>query len=51
MNDLGWALYEAGRLREAVELLERAVAADPSYELARENLRICRDRAPADAAG
>jgi Tfp pilus assembly protein PilF len=38
-NDLGWSLFEAGRLEEAVEVLRRAVAMDPAYELARENLR------------
>jgi tetratricopeptide (TPR) repeat protein len=43
LNDLGWALYEAGRLREAETVLERAVSLDDSYECARENLRICRE--------
>jgi Flp pilus assembly protein TadD len=43
LNDLGWALYEAGRLREAETVLERAVSLDDSYERARENLRICRE--------
>jgi Tfp pilus assembly protein PilF len=41
-NDFGWSLFEAGRLEEAEEVLLRAVAMDPSDELARENLRICR---------
>jgi tetratricopeptide (TPR) repeat protein len=41
VNDLGWSLFEAGRLEEAARMLGRAVAMDPSDELARENLRIC----------
>ena len=40
-NDFGWSLYEAGRLTEARDGLERAVAMDPSDELAAENLRLC----------
>jgi len=40
-NDLGWSLYEFGRLERARELLLRAVSMDSSDELARENLRIC----------
>lgn len=40
-NDLGWSLYEAGRLTEARDVLERAVAMDPRDELAAENLRLC----------
>jgi Flp pilus assembly protein TadD len=43
VNDLGWSLFEAGRLTEAKRVLIRAVDMDPSYELARENLRICID--------
>lgn len=42
VNDLGWSLYEADRLEEAEKVLERAVSLDPSDELARENLRVCR---------
>jgi Flp pilus assembly protein TadD len=42
VNDLGWSLLEAGRLQEAERVLERAVSMDPSHELARENLRICK---------
>lgn len=42
VNDLGWALYEAGRVEEAERVLERAVSMDPSDELTRENLRTCR---------
>lgn len=42
-NDLGWCLFEAERLEEAEEVLLRAVAMDPSDELARENLRLCQD--------
>jgi len=41
MNDLGWSLFQAERLTEARQLLERAVSMDPSDDLARENLRIC----------
>ena len=40
-NDLGWSLYESGRLERAREVLIRAVSMDSSDELARENLRIC----------
>ena len=43
-NDLGWALFEAGHLREAETMLERAVRMDGSDELARENLRMCREK-------
>ncbi len=41
VNDLGWALYQAGIIDEARAVLERAVAMDPTDELARENLRVC----------
>jgi len=41
VNDLGWSLYESGRLETAIEVLLRAVSMDSSDELARENLRIC----------
>lgn len=40
-NDLGWSLYESGRLERARDLLLRAASMDSSDELARENLRIC----------
>lgn len=40
-NDLGWSLFEAGRLEEAEEVLLKAVAMDPSDDLARENVRLC----------
>ena len=40
-NDLGWSLYESGRLERARDLLLRAVSMDSSDELARGNLRIC----------
>jgi Tfp pilus assembly protein PilF len=40
-NDLGWSLYEAGRLEEAEKMLLKAVALDPEDERARENLRLC----------
>jgi Flp pilus assembly protein TadD len=42
VNDLGWSLVLAGNLDEALETLERAVAMDPSDELARENLARCK---------
>jgi protein O-GlcNAc transferase len=42
VNDLGWCLFEAGRLEEARQKLEQAVSMDPSDELARENLRFCK---------
>lgn len=55
MNDLGWSLFEAGRLHEAEKALARAVSMDAADELARENLRLCKDKlatlernAPAD---
>ncbi|MFO7728922.1 MAG: tetratricopeptide repeat protein [Desulfonatronovibrio sp.] len=41
VNDLGWSLFEAGRLDEAREVLMRAVDMNPLDELARENLRVC----------
>lgn len=44
VNDLGWTLLQAGRLPQAREALERAVSMDPSGELAKENLRYCRQR-------
>jgi tetratricopeptide (TPR) repeat protein len=44
VNDLGWSLLEAGRITEARCTLERAVSMDPSDELARENLRLCKER-------
>ena len=40
-NDLGWSLLQAGQLEEAEKVLLRAMALDPSDELARENLRRC----------
>jgi len=40
-NDLGWSLYESGRLERARDLLLRAASMDSSDELARKNLRIC----------
>ncbi len=42
VNDLGWSQFQAGRIEEAEHTLSRAVAMDPSDELARENLRFCR---------
>ncbi|MBL8221543.1 MAG: tetratricopeptide repeat protein, partial [Bryobacterales bacterium] len=42
VNDLGWALLQAGHLAQARETLERAVSMDPSDELAYENLQYCR---------
>ena len=43
VNDLGWSLFEAGRLDEALVHLELAVAMDPEDALAAENLRLCRE--------
>jgi tetratricopeptide (TPR) repeat protein len=42
VNDLGWSLFQAGQLEEAEEVLLKAIAMDPSDELARENLRLCK---------
>jgi tetratricopeptide (TPR) repeat protein len=44
VNDLGWTLYEAGFIEEAVRTLERAVALDPDDELAAGNLRLCKSK-------
>jgi len=44
VNDLGWTLLQAGCLPQAREALERAVSMDPSDELAKENLRLCRQQ-------
>lgn len=41
-NDLGWSLFQAGRLKEAENVLLKAVAMDPSDELACGNLRLCK---------
>jgi hypothetical protein len=41
-GDLGWTLFEAGMLEEAREVLEQAARMDPSDELARNNLRLCK---------
>ena len=43
-NDLGYSLYEAGRLKEARTFLEKAVAMDPASELARTNLALCKKK-------
>ncbi|MBN1996035.1 tetratricopeptide repeat protein [candidate division KSB1 bacterium] len=43
VNDLGWSLFEVGRLDEALQYLSRAVEMDPGDDLARENLRICKE--------
>jgi Flp pilus assembly protein TadD len=50
VNDLGWSLFEAGRLEEAETMLKRAVSMDRSDELARENLRVCKAKRPERAA-
>ena len=42
INDLGWSLFQAGRFKEAEYVLLRAVAMDPSDELARGNLSLCK---------
>ena len=41
INDLGWSMFEAGFLDKAKQVLERAVAMDPSDDLSCENLRLC----------
>ena len=43
VNDLGWSLFQAGKVDEAVVHLELAVSMDPDDALATENLRICRE--------
>ncbi len=43
-NDLGYSLYEAGRLKEAQMFLEKAVAMDPANELAHANLALCKKK-------
>ena len=41
LNDLGWSLYEAGKLDEAEAALRRSIALAPDdYEYARNNLEI-----------
>src|SRR6267378_5369327 len=45
VNELGWSLYQAGRIEEARTVLEQAVAMDKTDSLAAENLRICMRRA------
>jgi len=44
VNDLGWTLLQADRLAQARETLERAVSMDPGDELAKENLRYCKQQ-------
>ena len=44
VSDLGWTLFLAGRLREAEEVLERAVSMDPANVCARNNLQMCKDK-------
>ena len=51
VNDLGWSLFEAGRLVQAKHMLTRAVEMNPADELARENLRICTDVIAEDTQG
>lgn len=43
VNDLGWSLFEAGRVDEALVQLELAIDMDPEDALAAENLRLCRE--------
>ena len=42
VSDLGWCLFRAGRIAEALVELERAVEMDPADELARGNLNLVR---------
>ena len=51
VNDLGWSMFEAGRLVQAKQMLTRAVEMNPTDELARENLRICTDVIAEDTQG
>ena len=44
LSGLSWCLCEAGRWVEAESVLQRAVELDPDDELARENLRYCREQ-------
>ncbi|MCX6636453.1 MAG: tetratricopeptide repeat protein [Acidobacteria bacterium] len=44
VTDLGWTFFLAGRLREAEEVLERAVSMDPANVCARNNLRLCKNK-------
>jgi tetratricopeptide (TPR) repeat protein len=44
VSDLGWSLLQAGRLPEALETLERAVSMNPNDELAKGNLRFCKEQ-------
>jgi tetratricopeptide (TPR) repeat protein len=44
VSDLGWTFFLAGRLREAEEVLERAVSMDPANVCARNNLKMCKDK-------
>ena len=44
VSDLGWTFFLAGRLREAEEVLERAVSMDPANVCARNNLQMCKDK-------
>jgi tetratricopeptide (TPR) repeat protein len=44
VNDLGYCLFEAGMLREAEGVLEKAVIMDTSDDLARNNLAHMRSR-------
>jgi len=42
VNDFGWSLFQAGRFGEAREMLQKATEMDPDDDLARENLKICK---------
>jgi tetratricopeptide (TPR) repeat protein len=43
VNDLGWSLLLARKLKEAHSQLKKAVAMKPEDELAAENLRVCEE--------
>ncbi len=51
VNDLGYTLVEQGRFQEAQVLFERALILDPSYDLARGNLRLCTEKTSQPAIG
>jgi cellulose synthase operon protein C len=49
-NERGVCLHQAGRRSDAIASYERAVAADPGYQLAWNNLGVARSSEPGEAA-
>jgi tetratricopeptide (TPR) repeat protein len=43
VNDLGRSLFDMDRLDEAFQYLSKAVDMDPTDEMARDNLRLCKE--------